>query len=108
MKRNMGIIFILVGVGVLFISIFFSSGYSKYDIRDGHRRTIMENIYQMEIILSSSSKVLISGNEGLFDPIRSIKNKNAIPLKYLLTFSVVLILFGTGILLLKEKFKTRG
>ena len=43
-KRNMGIIIILVGVGILFISIFFSSGYHS-------KRDFIGNMYRMEIVL---------------------------------------------------------
>ena len=104
-KRNMGIIIILVGVGILFISIFFSSGYHS-------KRDFIGNMYRMEIVLDlgkwarfgSSKKGPIS-DEELFaelDAIESAVGKIAIPLKYLLTFSVVLILFGTGIVLISK------
>jgi len=116
MKRNMGMIIILVGVGALFISNFFSSGYSKYDIHDGHRRTIMENIYQMKIVLrgaemKATPKVLtkiefkdsLEGDDNISLFKFHVKKKEiAIPLKYMLAFSVVLILIGTGILLFKR------
>ncbi len=107
MKRNMGIIIILVGIGIILVSIFFSSGYR-------YKRDFLYNIYRMEIVLDfgkwksffSSKKGQIS-NKELFAELDAIDKgeygKIAIPLKYPLTFSVVLILIGTGILLLKRK-----
>ena len=116
MKRNMGIIIILVGIGIIPVSIFFSSGYSQYDINDGHRRTIMENIYQMKTVLRSAEmeaipnvlkekkiKDWLKGNDKISLFKYHVKKKEiAIPLKYMLAFSVVLILIGTGILLFKR------
>jgi hypothetical protein len=108
-KRNMGIIIILVGVGILFISIFFSSGYHS-------KRNFIGNMYRMEIVLDLgkwkrffSSKKGPMSDEEIFAEMEAIESgeyynvgKIAIPLKYLLTFSVVLILFGTGIVLISK------
>ena len=102
MKRNMGIIVILAGVGIMLVSIFFSSGYRT-------KRDFISNMYRMEIVLDigkwerfgSSKKGPIS-DEELFAEYDSIGKKITIPLKYPLTFSVVLILFGTGIVLISK------
>ncbi len=88
MNRNKGIIVILVGVGLFFISFFFSSGsHPKLDL--------IGNISQMEIVFSEGK--YISGT-GIYS-IGHYEGRVAIPLKYPLSFSVVLILIGTGIVL---------
>ena len=94
--RNVGIIAILVGVGVIFISIFFSSEYNS-------RRDLIDNIYRMEIVLDEGRKTKKIG-EGVFERYK-IEGKVAIPLKYPFSLSVLLILFGTGIVLLSKKRK---
>ena len=90
MKRNKGIIIILVGVGILLISIFFSSGYHR-------KRNFIGSISRMEIVLDKGKYV--SGT-GLYSG--HYKGKIAIPLKYPLSLSVVLILFGAGIVLISK------
>ena len=104
-KRNMGIIIILVGVGILLISIFFSSGYY-------YKRDFIGNMYRMEIVLDlgkwkrfDSSKKGPMSDEELFAELNAIESavgKIAIPLKYPLAFSVVLILVGAGIVLISK------
>ncbi len=90
MKRTKGIIVILVGVGLLFISIFFSSGYDS-------KRGLIGNIPRMKNVLV----------RGEYDPIlRRSYGGVAIPLKYPLSLSVVLILFGTGIVLISKNNET--
>lgn len=89
--RNKGIITILVGIGILFISIFFSSGsHPKLDL--------MGNISRMEIVLEKGEYV--SGT-GLFS-IGHYEGRVAIPLKYPLSLSALLILIGTGIVSLSK------
>lgn len=100
MKRNIGIITILVGVGLLFISIIFSSGYHP-------QLNFIGNISRMEIVL----------NKGKYVPDFDLHSKStghyghyeggiAIPLKYPLSFSVVLILLGTGVVLISKNKKS--
>lgn len=105
--RNMGIIAILVGIGVIFISIFFSSEYNS-------RRDLIDNIYRMEIVLDKGHKVKIGKAKApeLWQRYKDtdrekyiIKGRVAIPLKYPFSLSVLLILFGTGIVLLSKKRK---
>ena len=171
MKRNMGSIIILVGIGIILVSILFSSGYRS-------KRDFIYNMYRMNIVLDfgkwrgyfSSKKGQMSDediladvksfegsgrtglpeateqkkelspiekimarasespygrkeeesesqpaqmsdepeiNEDILDRMAAIEKGEygmvVIPLKYPLTFSVVLILIGTGILLLKRK-----
>ena len=86
MKRDNGILVILVGVGLLFISIFFSSGNFA---KDG-----MSN---MEMTLVKGGWVgYLWHNEGSV----------AVPLKYPLSLSVVLILVGAWIVLKCKNKKT--
>jgi len=98
--RNMGIIAILVGIGVIFISIFFSSEYNS-------RRDLIDNIYRMEIVLDKGHKIKIGKAKApeLFKRYKETEGKVAIPLKYPFSLSVLLILFGTGIVLLSKKRK---
>ena len=137
--RNMGIITILVGIGVIFISILFASGYRSYS-------DLITNIYNMEIELYEGRKTKIreakekyyyksketyeainsfrekKGKKDFKDYIESLQNvpkekrveyeekyirkgRVAIPLKYPLSLSVLLILFGAGIVLLSKKRK---
>ena len=90
----MGIITILVGVGLLFISLFFSSGSNP-------RRDFLGNISVMEIVLDEGRYV--SGTGPYLN-----KGRVAIPLKYPLTLSVVLILLGTGVVLISKNKKTNA
>jgi hypothetical protein len=87
MKKNKGVIAILVGIGLLFISIFFSSGSSS-------RYTFIGNISRMKIVLHRGTG-------------RYHEGRVAVPLKYPLSLSVVLILLGTGIVLI-SKDKEKG
>ena len=96
MKRNRGIITILVGVGLIFISIFFSSGSHP-------KRDFIGNISRMEIVLAKGEYV--SGS-GLYSG--HYRGRVAIPLKYPLSLSVVLILLGTGIVLLHNNKDTNA
>ncbi len=96
MKRNKGIITILVGVGLLFISIFFSSGSHP-------KRDFIGNISRMKIMLVKGE--YISGADiysGLYE------GRVAIPLKYPLSLAVVLILIGTGIVLIPKNKETNA
>jgi len=87
MKRDKGIITILVGIGLLIISIFFSSGYHPH-------WGIMGNLSRMRIVLVEGEYVKASRQfPGHF------KGSVTIPLKYPLSLSVILILTGTGIVL---------
>ncbi|NQU03884.1 MAG: hypothetical protein HQ589_07040 [Syntrophaceae bacterium] len=89
MKRNKGIITILVGVGILFISIFFSSGYHP-------KLNFIGNISRMEIVLVESKNI----SDPYATPV--YVEGVAIPLKYPISFSVMLILLGTGIVLISK------
>ncbi|MDY6821902.1 MAG: hypothetical protein SVN78_09820 [Deferribacterota bacterium] len=91
MKRNIGIITILVGVGLFFISIIFSTGYygKSYSIS----KPFIESIPDRYIVLKEGREVSFMHYEGGI----------AIPLKYPLSLSIVLILVGTGVVLLSKK-----
>jgi len=108
--KNKGIILILLGIGILFISIFFSSGYNS-------RVDTIENIYHMTIILYEGELILPHPDLPQYTVVDLPANTNSnelfnighyeggvnIPLKYPLSVSLILILFGAGILLLSEK-----
>ena len=102
MKRNKGIITILVGFGLLFTSFIFSSGSYPDE-------TFIGNISHMEIVLKKGKfinyKSYISGTgklhyKGLYE------GRVAIPLKYPLFLSVVLILVGTGVVFISKNKET--
>lgn len=98
MKRNKGIVAILVGVGLLFISIFFSSGSHP-------RSTLLGNISRMEIVFDEGRYVYAKGNYVSGIDLLSTghyEGRVAIPLRYPLSLSVVLILLGTGIVLISK------
>ena len=102
MKRNKGIIAILVGVGLLFISIFFSSGSHP-------KLNLLGNISRMEIVLDKGNYVFDKGNYVSGIDLLSTghyEGRVAIPLKYPLSLSVVLILLGTGIALISKDKET--
>ena len=137
MKRNKGIITILVGFGLLFTSFIFSSGYSE-------NRSFVGNIFQMEIVLDEGEDEFdrelfkedigklvdylypdISPNDKASMIAYSLEDaglrktlmkeakakyieehKIAIPLKYLLFLSVVLILVGTGVVFISKNKET--
>jgi len=88
--KNKGIITILAGIGVLCISFFFSSGYHP-------KLDIMGNIFRMEIVLRQGHMLDLSipGEDYHIERV-------AIPLKYPLSLSVLLILSGTGIVLVSK------
>lgn len=102
MKRDKGIIAILVGIGLLFISIFFSSGYRP-------KLNFIGNVSRMEIVLDKGKYV--SGPDQYQYQYQYPYTKStghyegrvSILLKYPLSLSVVLILFGTGIVLITPK-----
>ncbi len=136
--RKYGIITILVGVGILFISIFFSSRYHP-------KLNFIGNISRMEIVLKERyytskkiaasditgddwKKMRITGEDG-YDwedipldewedlpmdgrvdiPSRVVRSKRvAIPLKYPLSLSVIFILLGTGLVLISKNKKTNA
>lgn len=104
MKRDHGIIIILVGVGLLFISIFFSSGsYHKFDFMTNLQ--IMEVVLDKGTIVSQEEKKPKTLLDAAFpDPPKRV-GKVAIPLKYLLSMSVLLVLIGIGIVLLSKNNK---
>jgi len=91
MKRNKGIISILLGVGLLFVSIFFSSGYHP-------RLNFIGNIPRMKIVLDKGKYV---AGTGLYST-GHYEGRVTIPLKYPLFLSVVLILLGTGNVLISK------
>jgi len=91
MNRNKGIVVILVGVGLLFISFLFSSGSHP-------KQNLMSNISRMEIVLDKGKYV---SGIGLYST-GYYEGRVAIPLKYPLSLSVVLILLGTGIVLISK------
>ena len=109
MKRDMGIVAILVGVGLLFISIFFSSGSQP-------KLNLLGNISRMKIVLNEGNYVLDKGNNvsekgNIFSGIDLLstghyEGRVAIPLKYPLSLSVMLILLGTGIVLISKGKET--
>ena len=115
--RKYGIITILVGVGILFISIFFSSGYHP-------KLNFIGNISRMEIVLKeryySSNKIAASDitsdewedlpMDGRVDiPSSVVRSKRvAIPLKYPLSLSVIFFLLGTGVVLISKNKKTNA
>lgn len=98
MKRDKGIIAILVGIGLLFISIFFSSGYRP-------KLNFIGNVSRMEIVLDKGKYV--SGPDQYQYPYTKstghYEGRVSILLKYPLSLSVVLILFSTGIVLITPK-----
>ncbi len=109
MKKNMGIITILVGVGLLFISILFSSGSHP-------NRNFLGNISQMETVLaegtyySGSSAIYSERTQRLLLPSSpgGYAGRVAIPFKYSVSLSVLLILIGTGILLIAKNKNTNA
>lgn len=111
MKKHMGIITVLVGVGLLFISIFFSSGQLRFNIssKKGGYSTGYGNAWHGTIEAETNFMIVLK--EGKYV---TRQNKNHyegevyIPLKYPLSLSVVLILFGTGLVLVSRNKETNA
>ena len=100
--RNLGIIMILVGIGVLLMSIIFSSG-------DRSNLSLIGNMHRMEIVLQKG-KYVRHYPKGTFlragtGPAGHYEGRVAIPLKYSLSMSVLFILLGAGIVLIPKKTK---
>ncbi|MDD4052583.1 MAG: hypothetical protein PHR28_11890 [candidate division Zixibacteria bacterium] len=94
-KKNMGIITILAGIGILLLSIIFSSGYNS-------KEDFLGNILQMRIIVDRGEYV----PGTVFEHGYVKKKEIAIPLKYPLSFSVLLIIVGMGIKLTSKNEET--
>ena len=104
MERNRGIITILIGVGLLFISFVLSSGSQP-------KRDFLGNISKMEIVFVEGEYVTDPRFDDLYaeKPLSGhYEGRVAIPLKYPLSLSVVLILLGTGILLMSKRNETNA
>ena len=109
--RKIGIITILVGIGILFLSFIFSSGY---DSKIG----LIGSIPLMDVVLKKGELVPDppkdeverrfpnQHNEELEDifreyvPNHHYEGRVTIPLKYSLSLSVLFVLLGTGMVLL--------
>lgn len=111
MKKNMGIITVLVGVGLLFISIFFSSGQLGVNIssksKKGGYSTGYGNAWhgtiEVETNFISQGKIILKKGKYVTGQYKNhYEGGDYIPLKYPLSLSVVLILFGTGLLLVSR------
>ncbi len=86
MKKH-GIILLLVGIGLFFISIFSSSGYVG-------RRSIMSDMYNMEVVICEGGSRWEDGK---------VSGRHTIPLSLLLSLSTIIILTGIGVILLSKK-----
>lgn len=93
MKKNNGIILILVGIGIFFISIFFSTGASP-------QRNFFENISRMNIPIY---KEYVRDGPPYYTA--HVKTNIEIPLKYPISLSVIIILVGSGKVLLSNNKK---
>lgn len=105
--RNKGIITILVGIGILFLSFIFSSGY---DSKVG----LIGSIPLMDVVLKEGELVpdhpkdaaerpyvgLFEDEYDLYVPNHHYEGRVTVPLKYSLSLSVLLVLLGTGMGLL--------
>ena len=98
MKRN-GIISILIGVGCFIVSILFSSGARP-------KLGVLANLPRMEIVIKEgtyipSTEVDVAGHKfylaGHYD------GRVTIPLKIPLSLSVVIILIGSGMIILSKR-----
>ena len=111
MKKNNGIITILVGIGILFMSFIFSSGYdSKIGLIGSI--PVMDVVLKKGELVSDSPKDEVKRrfpnqhNEELEDifqeyvPNQHYEGRVTVPLKYSLSLSVLFILLGTGMVLL--------
>ena len=95
MRRRNGIIAILVGIGLLLVSGLFSSGYSP-------KAGIVASIPQMRIVFVKGRYV----HSGDLYSLGHYEGRVALPLKYPLSLSVVIILLGTGVVLTSEDKET--
>ena len=121
-----GIIIILIGIGLFFISMFASEGYEE-------KRSLMGNIYSMEVVIDPGrlewgkpvKPVPKDENSGprskekyelseAFNKLREIVElstprivgRKSIPLSFLLSLSTIITLVGIGkIVLSKTKMK---
>lgn len=82
-----GIILLLVGIGLFLISIFSSSGYVG-------RRSLMSDMYNMEVVICEGESRWEDGK---------VAGRHTIPLSFLLSLSIIIILTGIGIILLSKK-----
>jgi hypothetical protein len=97
MRRNAGILAILIGIGLILLSILFSTGSSP-------KMNLLGNISHMEIVLAEGNYVSDndSSDKGNYKSGIDLLSTGhydgrvAVPLKFPLSVSVVLILFGTG------------
>ena len=99
MKGNIGIILVLIGIGAILISFLMSSRYYS-------DHSFMANIQNMEVVLDKGelkypdldahTRYTLTKGEGQY------KNRVAIPLKYCLIASVVIILTGIGTMTLSR------
>lgn len=119
--RNKGIIAILVGIGILFLSFIFSSGYdSKVGLigsisfmqvvlkegelvpdlpKDAVERRFQNQHYDTSP-LTEKPYVGLFEDEDYYIPNHHYEGRVTVPLKYSLSLSVLLVLLGTGMGLL--------
>lgn len=88
--RTKGITIILLGVGILCLSILFSTGYIP-------SQKLVGNISRMEIVFKQGEVE----NFGLYQ--KTGDGKVSVPLKYPLSVAIVLILLGTGMVTLSKE-----
>ena len=101
-KRNQGIVLLLTGIGVLLISFLLASGYKQ-------NRSLLNNIYHMEVVIAKGRYKYIPPRSRWELGKGYYEGRIAIPLKYSIVVSIVLILFGTGIILTtRENIKLRS
>ena len=108
MKRNAGILAILVGIGLALLSILFSTGSNP-------KMNLFGNLSQMEIVLAEGNYVFDndSAEKGSYKSGLDLletghyEGRVVVPLKFSLSVSVVLVLIGTGILLLSKDIAMR-
>lgn len=95
-KRH-GVISVLVGTGVLFLSVLFSTGSNS-------QLTVVGNIEEMRIVIKGGRSECIPNpapNSLICAGSYEIPEVS-IPLRYMLSLSVVLILSGAGIIFTRE------
>jgi hypothetical protein len=128
-----GVIITLIGIGLFFISIFASEGYSSRD-------SIMWNMYNMKVVIIDTQRLIYDkpptptpeaedpiqkekrrrlrelkgfgwlGDEpglgsGLGPSPRVVGRRVSMPLSFLLSLSTILILIGIGKIILSKKQK---